>query len=166
MYLWKLPGVQRLTRRPRIDGLWEVTLKPTDESHIPPEGNRGPLRAYLVVSQSFWTAHVRQVTAESSSRSRAFFWERDGVADVDTLAFVYANEPRSGVEHRSRMHLGTCRIDVVNLKPTDMSGVYFTDRYTKGDMELRLIDRSRGHATFQAAEKHAAASLASSRSDR
>jgi hypothetical protein len=38
-----------------------------------------------------------------------------------------------------------------------MTGVYFTDRYTKGDMSLTHVDRTRGYASFAAAEAHAAA---------
>ena len=32
---WRLPLLNKLTHRPRIDGLWEVTLTPTAESVIP-----------------------------------------------------------------------------------------------------------------------------------
>jgi hypothetical protein len=32
----------------------------------------------------------------------------------------------------------------------------FTDRYTKGDMSLTLIDRTHGYPSFAAAESHAA----------
>ena len=35
-----------------------------------------------------------------------------------------------------------------------MTGVYFTDRYTKGDMTMELVDRSTGHPSFKAAQEH------------
>src|SRR6266567_1837773 len=51
-WAWRQPGLARLTHRPRIDGLWRVELIPTDESHIPAGGNRGPIPGFLVISQS------------------------------------------------------------------------------------------------------------------
>lgn len=35
-----------------------------------------------------------------------------------------------------------------------MPGVYFTDRYTQGSMDLTLVDRSKGHSTYQEAAAH------------
>ena len=151
---WRLPMLQRLTRRPRIDGLWQVELIPTDESHIPPGGNRGPIPGFLVVSQSYWSIHVRQLTAESASRSQAFFWERPGGAAADRLTFVYENIPRQQHQYRSTRHLGTCSLDIASCRPKTITGVYFTDRYTKGDMSLRLIDRSSGYGSYQDALAH------------
>lgn len=155
-WLWRVPGVQVLTGRPRLDGLWRLTLRPTAESHIPEGGNRGPLPGFIVVTQSFWSVHVRQLTTESSSDSQAFFWDRPNGSDVERLAFIFANEPRQEYQHRSQRHLGACSFTPASLVPTTMTGMYFTDRYTKGDMDLTFVDRSRGHATFAAAEEYAA----------
>lgn len=153
---WRLPFLHQLTHRPRIDGLWQVTLRPTAESHIPVGGNRGPITAFIVIRQSYWSLHVRQITAESASDSRSYFWQRPGGADVDRLTFVYQNDPRA--EHRSRSprHLGTCALDPADLRPKLIEGNYFTDRYTHGEMRLELVDRSRGHASFDAAARYVA----------
>lgn len=155
VWLWHLPGVKNLVRRPRLDGLWQVTLIPTDDSHIPEGGNRGPIAAFLVINQSYWSIHLRQYTAESASRSRAFFWEQLNGADTERLAFIYENDPKQSQQHRSMKHLGSCILDSTNRRPRTMSGVYFTDRYTKGDMEIQLIDRTKGHGCFDEAERHA-----------
>lgn len=154
VYLWRLPLLKQLIRRPRIDGLWRAELTPTAESHIPSGGNRGPIPAYLVITQTFWSVHVRQYTLESVSRSRAFFWQILPNADVESLNFVYENEPRQALQHRSNRHLGACIFDIVGRSPKSISGVYFTDRYTKGDMELEFVDRTRGYSSFQDADRH------------
>lgn len=153
---WRLPPLNRLTHRPRIDGLWEVTLTPTDESHIPPGGNRGPIPAYIVINQSYWSLHVRQMTVESGSDSRSFFWDRIPGDDVERLNFLYQNDPRP--EHRSRSprHLGSCSLDTARLVPSSIRGMYFTDRYTQGEMDLRLVDRSKGYTSYQEAAAYAA----------
>ena len=157
LWLWRIPGLPRVTHRPRIDGLWSATLEPTDESHIPAGGNRGPIPAYLVITQSYWSLAVRQYTVESTSDSRAFFWARRPGASWETVAFVYDNEPQQKHQHRSPRHLGTCQFDPTESSPTQMTGTYFTDRYTKGDMTLARVDRTRGHPSFAAAEAHALA---------
>lgn len=35
LFLWRVPGLDRLTRRPRLQGLWRGELHPTAESCIP-----------------------------------------------------------------------------------------------------------------------------------
>ena len=154
LLLWRLPGFARLTKRPRLDGLWEAQLHPTEDSHIPPGGNRGPIPAYLVITQTYWSIAVRQYTGESKSDSRASFWQRTPEAAVETLAFLYENNPQQRHQARSPRHLGSCTLDSTNKAPTEMTGVYFTDRYTKGDMAMNLVDRSTGHSSFAAAQGH------------
>ena len=154
-WAWRQPWLTRLTHRPRLDGLWQVTLTPTAESHIPEGGNRGPIPGFLVVRQSYWSIHLRQFTAESASRSRTFFWELPDGAEAETLTFVYENVPQQQFEQRSNRHFGTCGLDIGSLRPRAISGAYFTDRYTKGDMHLTLIDRSKSYGSFDEAKSRA-----------
>lgn len=155
LWAWRWPLLHQLTHRPRIDGLWAVVLRPTSESHIPPGGNAGPIPAYLVVSQSFWSTHIRQLTVESGSSSRAVVWQDRRDADVEPVSFLYENTPRPEHQGRSNRHLGACTLEPANLNPTQMQGVYFTDRYTQGSMELRLLDRTSGYASYAEAQVHA-----------
>jgi hypothetical protein len=70
-WLWKFPPIHRFLTRPRLDGVWAAKIYPADESHVPDGGNRGPIEAYLIIEQSYWSMHVCQYTAESTSHSRA-----------------------------------------------------------------------------------------------
>jgi len=72
-FIWKLPIIQSLTKRPNIKGLWEVTLTPHEDSHIPPGGNRGPIKAYMEIDQSYWQVDVTLFTKESHSDLVSFF---------------------------------------------------------------------------------------------
>ncbi|MGO4104703.1 hypothetical protein AB4Y63_12175 [Leifsonia sp. YAF41] len=153
-WLWKIFGLQQLTHRPSIRGLWRVTLTPTAESQIPPGGNRGPIDAYFVIRQTFWSLSVRSLTKESTSDSQAFFWNLRKNTDVSTLTYIFENTPKMSQSNRSPRSLGTCLLDPTSLSPTEMVGSYFTDRYTKGDITAELVDRSRSHASFDAADRH------------
>ena len=156
IWAWHLPGVQRLSKRPWLAGTWRATLSPTSDSHIPTGGNRGPIKAYVVIKQSFWFTTVRQYTSESRSESIASVWAESG--GEYRLTFTYANRPKQQLESRSRAHLGTSSLDVVGLRPTTMAGEYFTDRYTKGDMALTFVDRKTCLGDFASLQAHDAVS--------
>lgn len=158
LWVWRWPLIWRATSRPRIHGLWSVALYPTAESHIPEGGNRGPIRAYLVVTQTYWTISLRLFTAESSSVSRSFFWDDGHGTGTAWLTFVYDNTPMLLYQHRSGRHLGTCSLHPGNRRPTTIEGSYFTDRYTQGDMQLTFVNRETDAGSFkEAASAHARA---------
>lgn len=155
VWLWRLPGVQQLVRRPDLRGLWQVTLTPHSDSAIPNGGNRGPIMAFLEIKQSFWGVHLRLYSKESSSKSTATTWLPTYESAVDDLTFIYDNTPRVSESPRSMRSSGTCTLAPTSLKPSEIEGTYFTDRFTKGDMLLGLIDRTTGLPSFEAAKKHA-----------
>ncbi|QOH59416.1 hypothetical protein C6Y44_25230 (plasmid) [Rhodococcus rhodochrous] len=109
-----------------------------------------------MINQSYWSLHVRQMTVESGSDSKSFFWDRVPGDDVERLNFLYQNDPRPEHRARSPRHLGTCSFDTARLVPQSVRGVYFTDRYTQGEMDLRLVDRSKGYTSYQEAAAHVA----------
>lgn len=154
VWLWRLPLVQRLGKRPWIAGTWSANLMPTAASVIPAGGDRGPIEAYVIITQTFWSIGVRQYTAESRSDSHASIWAETLDGSHLTLIFNYVNRPRQEFEKRSRPHLGTAALDVVGLRPPAMAGDYFTDRYTKGDLTLRLVDRTTDYADFASVREH------------
>ncbi len=156
---WRVPGVQRLTRRPDLRGLWHVTLTPHPDSAIPAGGNRGPIEAFMEVSQSYWSIHLRLYSEESSSKSTAASWLPTFENGVDGLTFTYLNTPETAVSHRSPRSAGACNLDTTSLKPQEIEGRYFTDRLTKGDMRLTFIDRKMGYPSFAAAKKHSESAL-------
>ena len=154
VWLWRQPFVHRFARRPVLAGTWRATLKPTADSHIPLGGNRGPIEAYVIITQSYWSISVRQYTVESRSESKAAMWSGGSTSSNKILTFTFANMPKQELESRSRSHPGTAAVDVVGSQPRILSGYYFTDRYTKGDMTLALFDRSVDHPDFDSAQAH------------
>lgn len=153
-WFWKASILRRVLPRPRVDGLWKTTLKPSPDSHIPAGGNRGPIPAYVVIEQSYWSIHVCLFTGESKSSSKAASFTQSPDSQQQTLMFTYTNQPKQEHLARSPRHIGACELDIAKAAPTSMSGLYFTERLTRGDMELSLVDRSIRHASFQEADQH------------
>ncbi|MFE2096979.1 hypothetical protein [Streptomyces sp. NPDC059468] len=147
-WAWRWPGVHKVTGHPRLDGTWRTTLTPNVESHIPAGGNRGPIRAYLTVEQSYWTLHATLRTAESSSRSSNATVEKTNGSGISELRFLYENIPQVAHQQRSPRHTGACRLSLAGRAPTALTGRYYTDRFTAGDMELVLISRTTDYSTF------------------
>lgn len=154
-WVWRWMPVQRLHHRPRIDGLWKAALRPSAESHIPEGGNRGPIESYIIVEQTFWSLSVIQFTIESESYSRTSTFIKHGESSIRTLSFLYDNAPRLQHRKRSPRHVGACELRTSIGAPTTLEGSYFTDRYTQGEMSLRLVDRSINFADFASAKAHA-----------
>lgn len=159
LWLWRLPGIQGLVRRPDLRGLWRVSLTPHPDSHIPEGGNWGPIAGFLEIKQSFWAVHLRLYTDQSASKSTATTWLPAYESSVDNLTFTYDNIPKMSESHRSMRSAGACNLNPTSLKPVEVEGAYFTDRFTKGDMTLALIDRTSGHPSFGAATTHAEEAL-------
>ena len=154
-WLWKWPFVLRLHSKPHLSGLWRVTLQPDPDSHIPVGGNRGPIEAYVVIEQTLWTICVRQYTKESQSNSLAATFFKRFDTSQQTLSFTYDNEPKRRHQSRSPRHVGACELYVTGGAPTSMSGKYFTDRFTAGEISMSLVDRSTHIIDFDAAKSHA-----------
>lgn len=155
LWVWRWPGVQTLVRRPDLNGLWRATLTPHPDSMIPDGGNRGPIAAFVEIKQSFWALHVRLYTDQSSSKSTASTWLPTYESSVDNPTFTYDNTPKVSESPRSVRSAGTCNLMPMSLKPDEVEGTYFTDRFTKGDMVLKLVDRTTGYPSFAAATKYA-----------
>ena len=156
-WLWHLPVVRATHGRPWIHGLWRAELQPDGASHIPEGGNRGPITAYVVVEQSYWSVFVTQFTAESVSESMAATYMRNPDTRRQLLSFTYDNRPGRKHVVRSPRHVGTCELSVVGAVPKAVRGTYFTDRFTAGEMRLDFVDRTTSYSDFGAADDHARA---------
>ena len=142
LWLWKVPGVSRITSRHHLWGTWKVELQPSAPALIPKGGNRGPIPGVMVIEQTYWTTAVQFYTRESGSSSiSAAIVNKTDSKQAKSLLFTYTNNARQAHSHRSHQHSGTCRLDVTGTTPSSLSGTYWTDRATAGDMTLTLVDR-------------------------
>lgn len=148
-HAWHWPGLRRFAKRPVIYGTWAALLSPSPDSKIPEGGDRGPIQAYVVIAQTFWSVHVTQHTVESTSRSTAASLSDIG-GQQQRLAYTYGNIPRQEHLHRSPRHVGASEVTVVGTAPEELTGTYWTDRLTHGDMDLVLVDRKTDRPNFAA----------------
>lgn len=142
-WLWKMPFVERWVQRPFIGGTWRVELRsnwidPKTGLKVP------PIEAYMVVRQTLSTLSMRLLTAESSSVlvGTEIVCEADG---LNCVSGVYRNEPRLEVRNRSEMHYGALWLKVATHPEKEITGHYWTDRNTAGEMILAGQQK----ATFQ-----------------
>lgn len=154
-WAWKWPAIHNLTGRPRLDGTWITSLRPHQDSHIPKDGDRGPIQAAVIIDQTYWSLGVTLLSQQSTSYSTAASLRRHGDSrDRRTLTYTYANEPAQEHRPRSQPHAGATQLQVSGRRPTQITGTYWTDRLTVGDLDLRLLDRRTDYPTLAAVLDH------------
>jgi hypothetical protein len=152
---WSWWGLRWVARHPDLRGTWRGTF---ESSWVDPEtaARKGPIACFLIVKQTYSGLHLRLMTTESTSVSLAttLVEEADGTWSVNGL---YRNQPRVTLQERSRIHHGGLVLCVGGPPPDSLSGHYWTDRSTRG--EMRLDRMSRAYADDYAAAEKLAGSL-------
>jgi hypothetical protein len=138
LWAWRLRLLKGwFVTRPDLRGTWRVELQ-SDWKNPETDNVVGPIVAYLVARQTFSTLSVRLLTAESASELVAA--EITKAADgTYRLAAVYRNEPKLVVRDRSPIHYGAIVLDVQGDPIAGLSGHYWTDRNSRG--EIRTMAR-------------------------
>lgn len=142
LWAWRLRFLQGwFVSRPDIRGTWRVELQ-SDYKDPATDEIIAPISAHLVVRQTFSTLSLRLLTSESSSELVASEISKatDGTY---RLAAVYRNEPKLSVRHRSPIHYGAIVVDVLGDPVKRLTGHYWTDRNTRG--QLQTLER---HSTL------------------
>jgi hypothetical protein len=124
--------------RPYLKGTWKGML---ESNYVDPvtQQRAPPIEAFLVVRQSYSAIHLRLITKESASESMANNIPK-GEDGLYSIASVYRNTPLLGHRDRSAIHHGALLIRVEGDPVTSLTGEYWTDRLTRG--ELRFLEKS------------------------
>jgi len=133
-WLWRIAPVARALHRPVLRGTWKGQL--TSNWTDPDTGQEiAPIDIFLLVRQTYSTVSLRLMTHESTSRSLVASLEsrRDEIA---TLSSTYQNIPGLLIQDRSRIHHGALILEVHWTPAKHLSGFYWTDRDTKGEVSL------------------------------
>ncbi len=108
-----------------------------------------PRDVFLVIGQTYTSVRARLITQESSSVSLVGSLDNSGDG-LTTIQWTYRNTPSLLIQDRSRIHHGAAMMEVHGLPPTRLTGSYWTDRDTRGEMSFS-IRSSRLHSDFQQA---------------
>jgi hypothetical protein len=134
-WMWKLKIFAGwLVEIPDLNGTWKGELRSTWKN--PKTGKRiKPIRTTLTVRQTLNRISCVMRTDEMTSRSFSEGFKVDGGGQICQLTYLYSSEPIMTVQHRSPNHLGAVRLDF-GQNPKKLRGMYWTQRDTKGDVEL------------------------------
>ncbi len=148
-WVWAWPLVRRFVAEvPDLRGTWKGTIVTT---YQPEDGTRmEPIPAFLVIRQTFTGIWARLLSERSASEtvSAKLVPAPDGVT---TLAAVYRNTPRMRERAASPMHFGSFLVEVHNDPVHALTGHYWTDRETGGDMEFAARSKNLATSYEQAA---------------
>ncbi len=127
-----------LIKRPILCGTWKTTLQ---SDWVNPETGEviGPIECFMIMRQTATKLDISLVTPESRSQTVSAGIEicRDGTFEISS---TYRNKPRSMFRKRSEVHYGAVLLSAETATPKALSGEYWTDRKTTGN--LNLVDRN------------------------
>jgi len=135
-WCWRWPLFHGwLVNRPDVAGTWKARvvsnwIDPVTQQQI------APIDCVMVIRQTFSTLSARLFTKESSSVLVAnnLVRQHDGVFQIFG---VYQNTPDITLRgERSEIHYGALFLELRGDPPTELVGHYWTDRNTKGKLEL------------------------------
>lgn len=132
-YVWRWKFIRWFTGRPLLAGTWRGTIS---FSYRQADGSKAePIPAVLRITQTASTLTATLFTAESLSVSKAA--ELKQLPDGRwSLNWLYENTPRSSVRHRSERHQGAAEVSLGGRDGEELSGEYFTDRKTRGELHF------------------------------
>ncbi|NYT79077.1 hypothetical protein H0A71_19000 [Alcaligenaceae bacterium] len=121
---------------PNLNGSWVGSIysdwKNPETGEKPP-----PIPVMLTVNQSFFHISCMMRTSEMESSSYAEGFLIDPERQIKNLAYSYTSKPRLSLSERSITHDGTAAFKIVENPNKKLSGRYWTERLTKGEILLQ-----------------------------
>lgn len=96
------------------------------------EGKKQVKKAKVSIYQDLFSVRVVMQSNESFSKSIIANVYKE--QEVWYLTYTYINEPSQKNRDKSKIHYGTCKLNLDNLE--NIKGEYFTDRLSSGDISL------------------------------
>lgn len=133
-FIWKWSIIRAFTGKPVVAGTWRGTLQ-SDYVRPGESGPVPPIPTVIRVKQTNSMLSVTLFTGESQSVTEqgALHHEAD---DRWRMSWIYVNDPRASVQHRSQQHRGVCDLYLSGKDGESLAGKYFTSRKTTGEITL------------------------------
>jgi SMODS-associating 2TM, beta-strand rich effector domain len=129
-WLWHLSMIRKLTGKPDLRGTWKGSLQSSFKRNgqvIP------PIPFILRITQTASSIKLTLFTEESSSITDQARLSKDSDGRWK-VTWTYSNAPRPSVRDRSDRHLGAAEVFVAS---DGLRGSYYTDRLTRGELDLK-----------------------------
>jgi hypothetical protein len=134
-WVWRLPILHPwFVSTPVLRGTWKGRVTPFGLDHESGQPY-SPIEAYLTIRQTFSSISIRLITNESSSELLAgnIVKEPD---EIYTVFGTYRNTPRLLKRDESPIHYGGLFLHVQGKSVNALSGQYWTDRNTRGELHF------------------------------
>lgn len=142
-WAWRWPGIRRICPRPDIGGTWHIEQL----SSAPQAPN--PIRAYLVVDQTFSKVTVSALYEDSRSRSLTAELRCEDHQWI--LSYLFRSHAGMVARADNPPRLGAAMLTLGGW-PLHIEGEYWTDRSTRGQLRSLAHD-SRRARSFPEAER-------------
>lgn len=142
IWLWRMPFIRFFVDRPLLAGTWIGVIVPAVNNPTGNMSNRGEIEAGMVIEQTFWTLAFTTFTLESTSHSiSAFIVNQTDSKRQKRVGYFYHNEPSLAFRHQSAPSNGATHFNVSGRMPKVMTGTYWTDRKSAGDLKFKYVGK-------------------------
>jgi hypothetical protein len=126
-WIWKWPGICRLTKRPVLHGTWKAELK-TDF----PAREHEVIESYIVIDQTYSRLCVRMLfdRSESQSMNGDIVYENGRC----TLYYIFRSDKRALERNGNPPSRGGAELRIARRPALRLEGDYWTDEKTRGQM--------------------------------
>ena len=138
-WLWRYPVFKLLVRTPNIAGNYKGEVRFSLKDKV--ETKKCTLKICQKASVTTLTySFLNDGERETTSTSKKCFFEYDEDTGICRLLYHYKNEGTQMYHDNLKAHEGFCSLDIIKGKTgMELKGSYFTDRQTKGRLEVRQI---------------------------
>lgn len=126
---------------PNLNGSWIGNIY---SDWVNPETQQGvpAIPVMLTINQSFSHISCMMHTGEMKSYSVSEGFNIDRDRQIKQVAYIYTSKPRISLSHRSLPHDGAIIFDIIEAPGKKLTGKYWTDRKTKGEIILAFYSKS------------------------
>jgi hypothetical protein len=133
---WKLKFFRGwLVPFPNLNGTWIGFIY--SDWQNPETGEKpNPIPTMLTLKQSFFHVSCVMHTGEMNSYSYSEGFLIDPDRQIKQLSYSYTSQPRTSLSNRSATHDGTAVFRIIEKPKPQLTGRYWTERLTKGEIIL------------------------------
>lgn len=129
-WVWKHPLAVKFTGIPDLNGIWRGRLYSSFNGGIEKD-------AQITIKQTASKFIVENKTNEITSISFISIWDGEYLHRKKDLFYIYRTYPKSEFKDKNPVQYGTGKITHDNAVPDRIRLDYWTDRGTKGYMDLK-----------------------------